>query len=62
MARPAGDGVDDYDYLTLLQRRAPDHPLLRRLRDAGRGAYDSPQVLLQSREALAQALEGLRGL
>ena len=55
------DGVEDHDYLSMLQARVPDHPLLGRLRAAGRAAYDSPEAVLQNREALAAALEDLAG-
>lgn len=53
------DGLEDHDYLRLLERQAPDHPLLGSLRKAGRAAYGQPQALLRNREALAGALEKL---
>ncbi len=51
------DGVDDNDYLVMLQERQPNHPALKRLLEAGRGSYSTVASMLEARESVAEALE-----
>ena len=50
------DGMQDYDYLMLLQERNPDHPLLAEIRSSGRQYYGKAEQILLTRTALAKAL------
>lgn len=50
------DGVDDFDYLTLLAQRRADHPLLAKLRGLGTQAYSSAAAIEGNRQAIAAAL------
>ena len=51
------DGVDDFDYLYLLDKQQPDHPLLAELRRQSGRAYATGRVLQTNRRAVAEALE-----
>ena len=67
------DGVDDYDYLTMLCEKQPDHPVLKQLREGAREPYAwthrwlSPALepyasvagMLQARATVAEALDKL---
>jgi len=67
------DGVDDYDYLTMLYEQEPDHPILEQLREGarepyawtsawaggGREPYSSVESMLKARAAVAEALDKL---
>jgi hypothetical protein len=51
------DGMDDYDYLTLLAEKQPNHPLLAEIRRRGAHAYATAQSIATYRKALSEALE-----
>jgi len=51
------DGIDDYDYLTLLEQCSKDHPLLRALRARGTAVAATPEAIEDARERLAEAIE-----
>ena len=65
------DGVDDYDYLTMLCEKQPDHPILKQLREgarepyawtiawtgAGREPYKAVESMLKARAAIAEILD-----
>jgi len=50
------DGVDDFDCLHLLKTKHPGHPLLVKLRAAGREAFASPASVVKNRLAIGDAL------
>lgn len=50
------DGLQDYDYLKMLEMHSPTHPLLQQLRLQGKSAFDSEANLTRSRSLLANAL------
>ena len=54
------DGIDDYDYLTLLAERVPDHSLLGDLRKQGRAVAMTGASIQAARQRLAEALEGIK--
>lgn len=51
------DGIDDHDYLSLLEDAVPGHALLRAFRAKGRATHAAPEAVGRSRAALARALE-----
>jgi hypothetical protein len=51
------DGVDDYDYLSLLAKKQPNSPLLEKIRRTQRGAYHNSQAIESNRLAVGKALE-----
>ena len=53
------DGMDDFDYLTLLAERSPNHPLLAKIRCSGSNAYYTSLAIEANRLAVSQALERL---
>ncbi len=53
------DGMDDFDYLTLLAERSPNHPLLAKIRRSGGDAYNTALAIEANRLAVSQALERL---
>ena len=54
------DGVDDYDYLTMLATAEPEHPLLQELRHQGRAVAMSTASIQSARHRLAEAISRLR--
>ena len=67
------DGVDDYDYLTMLAAKQPNHPVLKQLREhanepfafsirwskPGYAPYDKVTSMLRARAEIAESLEKL---
>ena len=51
------DGVDDFDYLSLLAEKHPGHPLLAEIRRLGRDAYASVEAIDANRRSVAGALQ-----
>lgn len=51
------DGMDDFDYLTLLAEKRPNHPLLMEIKRLERGVYNSSSAIETNREALSKAIE-----
>jgi len=51
------DGMDDHDYLKMVERMAPEHPLLKKIRASGGAAYRRSSRILRLRKQLAQLLQ-----
>ena len=54
------DGIDDYDYLTILAQTNPDHPLIQGLRRRGRAIAMDPESIFNARNRAAEAIETAR--
>lgn len=51
------DGLQDYDYLTMLERLDPQNPLLNKIRKNGNDYYGIAEQILSTRHKLATELE-----